>query len=162
MLLMLRIPKLDAALQVGSHEIGVGVGNGPQKHLLAPFYAVQDTIAFLGCKSTWPCHIELLVSQHHQVILGRAVLNPLFAQLVFVLQASPNRLLDLALGHVETPGVHTGPDPQAVEVALDLPCLQGDCTTQLGAISSLLKVHPITLSMLPAEKSNSVGPNLDL
>lgn len=50
--LVLKIPQLDAELQVGSHEGRVEVEN----HLLCPsnhtLDAAQDTVGFPGCKST--------------------------------------------------------------------------------------------------------------
>ena len=72
---MLGAPELNAVLQVGSHKSRAGGENHlrrPAGH--ASFDAAQNTVSFLGCKHTLLGHIELLVNQHPQVLLGRAAL----------------------------------------------------------------------------------------
>ncbi|KAK4818029.1 hypothetical protein QYF61_004153 [Mycteria americana] len=139
-LLMLGAAELNTILQVGSHESGVEGEN----HLLQPaghasFDAAQDTVGFLGCKRTLLGHVELLISQHPQVLLLRAALNPFSSQLVFVLGIAPTHVQDLALGLVELHEVHTGPPLKSVKVPPDgIPSLQHvDRTTKLGVVSKL-------------------------
>lgn len=47
----------------------------PAGHFL--FDASQDTLGFLGCKSTLLAHVKLLINQHYKVLLLEAALNPI-------------------------------------------------------------------------------------
>ena len=74
----MKAPELDAGLQVGSHQSGVGGQNHlpwPAGH--AAFDAAQDTAGHLGCERTLPDHVEPLFNQHSQVLLLRAALSTL-------------------------------------------------------------------------------------
>ena len=83
---MLGAPELNTELRVGCHEsIVEGENHLPRPGGHASFDAAQDAVGFLGCKRTLPGHVELLVTQHPQVLLCRAALSPLNAQPVFVL-----------------------------------------------------------------------------
>jgi len=133
---VLRAPQLDAGLQVGSHQSRIE----GQNHLPCPaghtsLDAAQDMVGSLGCERSLPGHIELLVNQHPQVLLGRAALNPVSAQPVFVLGIALTRVQDLAFGLVELHGGRTGPSLKPVTVPVDgIPSLQRvDHTTHLGA-----------------------------
>ena len=87
---MLRAPELDVDLQVGSHQRGVaGQNHLPQPAGHTSFDAAQDTVAFLGCESTLPVHVELLINPYPQVLLLRAMFNPFSAQPIFVLGIAP-------------------------------------------------------------------------
>ena len=102
--------------------------------LVVSFNAAQDKNGFLGCKRKLQAHAELLINQHLQVLLLRAVLIPFFTQTAFLLGISLARMQDLALGLVEPQDVHTGPPLRPVQVPLDgIP----SCTTQRGVIGKL-------------------------
>lgn len=71
---MLRNPEPFAALQLESHESRVEVENSlPCPAVLAVFDGAQDMTGFLGYKHTIPAHVELLIKQHLQVFLSRAL-----------------------------------------------------------------------------------------
>jgi len=136
---VLRHPELDARLQVGSHQSRAEW----QNHLLQPadhtaFDVAQAMVNLLDCKHTLLGHVELLVNQHPQVLLGRAALNPFSIQPVFVLDIAPTNVQEPALGLVELHKVHTGPPLKPVKVPLDvIPYFQ--CvghTTLLGVVGS--------------------------
>jgi len=61
-----------------------GQNHLPQSSGHASLDAAQDTVGFLGCKSTLPTHVEFLIHQYPQVLLLRADLEPLSAQPVLV------------------------------------------------------------------------------
>jgi len=134
---VLRAPKLDAGLQVGSHQSGAE----GQNHLLRPaghtaFDAAQDTVGLLCCERTLSAHVQLFI---HQVLLGRTALSPFIPQPVLILETALTQVPDLALALVELHEVHTGPPLQLVQVPLDdIPCLTHvNCTTQLGVIRKI-------------------------
>lgn len=73
-------------MQVVSHKNGVeGKSNLPQHAGPTSSDAARDTGGFLGCKHILTAHTELLVNQHPQVFLFRAVLNPFSTHPVFML-----------------------------------------------------------------------------
>ena len=60
---VLRAPKLDAGLQVGSHQSGVAGQNplpGAAGH--ASSDVAQDMVRFMGCESTLLGHVDLLLN----------------------------------------------------------------------------------------------------
>ncbi|KAK4817241.1 hypothetical protein QYF61_005263 [Mycteria americana] len=139
-LLMLGTPELDAVLWVGSHESGVeGQDHLPRPAGHASFDASQDTVGFLGCKHTLPCHVEVLINLHPQVLLLRDAFNAFSTQAVFVLGIAPTHVQDLACGLVEVHEVCAGPPLKPVKVPLDgIPSLQRvNRTTQLGVVGKL-------------------------
>ncbi|KAK4805791.1 hypothetical protein QYF61_000397, partial [Mycteria americana] len=139
-LLILGDPELNAVLQVRSHKSGVeGENHLPRPAGDASFDAAQDTVGFLGFRSTLPGYVELLITQCHQVLLLRAALNPFSAQPVSVLGIAPTHAQHLALGLVELHEVCTGPPLKPVKVPLDsIPSLQRvDRTTQLDVVGKI-------------------------
>jgi len=102
-------------------------------------------------------HVGILVNQHPQVLLLRATLSTLSAQLLFVLGIALTQMLDLALGLVEPHQVCTGSPLKPIKVPLDgIPSLQHiDCTTQLAVIGKLAEgalnptVHVINKDVKP-------------
>ncbi|KAK4830883.1 hypothetical protein QYF61_013812 [Mycteria americana] len=145
---VLRTPELDAVLQVGSHQSRVeGQNHLPRPAGHASFDAAQDTVGLLGCKRTLLAHVQLSIHQYPQVPLPRAALNHIIPQPVLILGIALTQVQDLALGLVEPHEVHTGPLLQIVQVPLDgIPSLRRvNCTTQLGVICKLARVHLILL-----------------
>jgi len=105
---VLRIPELDAGLQVGSHQSRVEEQNHlPQPAGHAAFDAAQDTVSLLGYECMLPD--ELLLNQHSQVLLFKGALNPFSTQSVFVLGITLTQVQDLALGRVELHEIFMGP-----------------------------------------------------
>ena len=80
----------------------------PRPAAHAAFDAAQDTAGLLGCERTLPGHVELLVRQHPQVLLGRAAHNPFSAQPVFVLWIALTHVQDLALSLIKLHEFCTG------------------------------------------------------
>ena len=107
---MLGAPELKAVLQAGFLQSRVeGQNHLPRPAGHAAFDAAQDMVlSNVGCKCTLLGHVELLVSQHPQVPLLRAALNPFSAQPVFVLRIAPTQEQDFAFGLVELHEVRTG------------------------------------------------------
>ena len=119
-LIVLGAPELDAVLQVRSHERRVwGQNLLPWTAGQTSFHAAQDMVGVLGCKSTLPGHVELLINQHPQVFLLRVALNPFSVQPVLVFGIAPTQMQDLALGLLEPHEVCKGPPLQPVKVPLD-------------------------------------------
>jgi len=118
---VLRVPELDAGLQVGSHENGAeGQNHLPRPAGHAAFDAAQDIVGLLGYERKLLGHVDLLVNQHPRVLLLRAAFNPFSTQLVFVLVIALIQVQDLALGLAELHKVHTGPPLSPVKVLLDV------------------------------------------
>ena len=67
----------------------------------AYFDAAQDTVCLLVCEHPLPAHVELLVTQHSQILLRRAALNPFSTQSVSMLGIAPTHVQDMELGHTE-------------------------------------------------------------
>ena len=137
---VLRVPELDAVLQVGSHQSRVEGQNlrpWPAGHV--SFDVAQNTVGFLGCKHTTLACVELLANQHFQAILLSAALNPFSSQTVLVLGIAPTHVQNIELGLAELHEVHMGSRLKPVQVPLDgIPSLQCvDHTTQLGVVSKL-------------------------
>ena len=63
--------------------------------------AAQDMVGFLGCKLTLLAHVELLIPQYLQVLVLRAVIEPLSSQPILVFGIALTQMQDLALGLVE-------------------------------------------------------------
>jgi len=86
-------------------------------------------------------HVQLLIYQYLQVLLGRAALNPFIPQSVLRLEIASVQVQDLALGLVEPHEVHTRPVLQLVQVPLNgvLSFWCVNCTTQIGVICKLAK-----------------------
>jgi len=62
---MLGAPKLDAGLQVWSHDSGVkGQNPLPCPPVHSSLDVAQDTVGFLGCQHTLMAHVELLILQY--------------------------------------------------------------------------------------------------
>ncbi|KAK4810396.1 hypothetical protein QYF61_023707 [Mycteria americana] len=53
---------------------------------LSPAYrpGEQDTVGFLGCKSTLPSHVQFFIHQHPQVLLRRAALIQFITQSILI------------------------------------------------------------------------------
>ncbi|KAK4833081.1 hypothetical protein QYF61_027743 [Mycteria americana] len=129
---VLKVPELDAVLQVRSHQSGLERQNhipGPAGH--ASFDAAQHTVGILGCKHTLPAHVQLFVHQ--------AALNPFIPQPLLKLRIALTQVQDPALGLVEPHEVHMGPLLQLVQVLLGviLSIRHLNRTTQLGVICKL-------------------------
>jgi len=77
-------------------------------------------VGLLGCKCTLPVCAELLVSQHPEVLILSAALNPFSAQPVFVLVIALTHVQDLALGLVELHRVCTGKSLRSIQVVVSL------------------------------------------
>jgi len=117
---VLRAPKLDAGLQVGSHQSGVGGQNPlPRPAGHAAFDAAQDMFGLLGCKCTLLGHVPLFIHRYPQVLLHRTALKPFIPQPVLILGVARTHVQDLALGLVEPREFHTGPLLELVQVPLD-------------------------------------------
>ena len=63
--------------------------------------AAQDMVCLLGFECTLLGHVELLINQHHQVLLLRAALSLFSSQPVSVLGIFLTQVQDRALGLVE-------------------------------------------------------------
>jgi len=101
-------PELDAVLHVGSYE------SRAEWDSPLPCPAGHSSVVFSGCKSTLATHVKVLINQHLQVILLRAVLSPFFTQPVFVLGIALTQVWHLA------PGLKgMGPPLKLLEVPLD-------------------------------------------
>ena len=118
-------------------------------------------VGFVGCRCTLLAHVELLITQHPQVLLLRAVLNSFFTQPGFVLGIALAQVQDLAYGLIELHEVHTGPVLKLVCVPLDsIPSLHHvNHITHLVSLVNLLTVHCIPLSMSPTKMLNSTCPS---
>jgi len=112
-------PDLESCIQLWSSHRSVGVD--PEE------------------ECTLPGHVELLVNQNPQVLLGRAALHPFSAQPVLVLGIAPTQVQNFALGLVQLHEIHTGPPLKPLRVPLDgIPSLQCvDFNTQLRVIGKL-------------------------
>ncbi|PKU48190.1 hypothetical protein llap_1469 [Limosa lapponica baueri] len=83
---------------------------------------------------------------------------------LFVLGIAPMTYMqDFALGLVEFYEIRTSPLLKPVKVPLDgIPSLQDvNCSTQLGVVAKLLRLHSIPTSMLPTKMLNSTGPSTE-
>jgi len=79
-------------------------------------------VGLQGFEQTLVTHVKLFIHQYPQVLLGRAVLDPLIPQPVLIPGVAPTQMQDLALGLVEPHEVHTGPLLKVVRVFLnDIP-----------------------------------------
>ncbi|PKU42021.1 hypothetical protein llap_7679 [Limosa lapponica baueri] len=95
--LILGAPELDAVLQMESHQSGVeGENHLPQPAGHASFDTTQDAVGLLGCECTLSTHVELLIPQQLQILLGRAFLNPFSPQPVFLPGVALTQVQDLA------------------------------------------------------------------
>ena len=131
-------------LQSWTQDSRWGLTRAEQNHLPwlaghAAFDVAQHTIGLLGCEHTLLGHVELLVNQHSQVLLGRAAFNLFSAQPLFLLGIALAHVQDLAFSPVELCEVHMGPTLKPVQVPLDgIPSFQGvDGATQLDVIGKL-------------------------
>ncbi|KAK4810535.1 hypothetical protein QYF61_004498 [Mycteria americana] len=146
---------------MGSHESGVeGQNHLPQPAGHTSFYAAQDTVGFLGCKHTFPAHVQFFIHQYPQVLLCRTILNPFTPQPVLILGIAPNHVQALALGLVELHEVHMGLLLKPVKVPLDGILLSSVSTAPFSLVLSadLLRVHSVPLSMSLMKILNSIGP----
>ena len=104
--------------------------------------AALRTAGLLGCKSTLLAHVQLLIHLYPQVLLCRAALSEFF-QPVHTSGITLTQVQHFVLGLVEPREVHVAPLFKTVQVSLDgVPsfcCI--NCTTQLGAIGKLLRLH---------------------
>ena len=116
-----------------SHKSGVK-GQNPLSQA-----AGQDTVGLVDCGGTLVVHVQLLISQHPQVLLGMTALNPFISQPVLVSGVALTQVQDPTLGLVEPREVHMGRLLKHVQVPLDgiLSLRHVDCTTQLGVICKL-------------------------
>lgn len=155
---MLGVPKLDTMLQEGSHGCRV---EGQMCLLFlaghADFDAALDTVGFLGC--TLLGHVELLINQYPQILLLRAVLNPLSTQSVLELEIALTQKQDLALSLVLY-DVHWVPGLKAVQVLLvGIPSLQ--TSHSFVVLANLLKVQSVPLPLSPKKMFKSANPHTD-
>lgn len=76
---MLGAPELDAALQMGLHE-GKADRNNPLCHPAGQpsVDAAQDTAGLLGSEWIPLAHVQFLIHQNSQVLLGKATLKEFF------------------------------------------------------------------------------------
>ena len=65
------------------------------------FDATQYVFGLAGSKYTLLANVKFLTSQHFQVLLPRAALNPFSTQTVFLLGIALTHVQDLAFGLVE-------------------------------------------------------------
>ena len=104
--------------------------------------AVQDTVRLLGYKCTMLAHAQLFISQDPEVLPCRAAFGEFF-QPVHTSGITLTQVQHFVLGLVEPREVHVAPLFKTVQVSLDgVPsfcCI--NCTTQLGAIGKLLRLH---------------------
>ncbi|KAK4814330.1 hypothetical protein QYF61_014844 [Mycteria americana] len=92
-LLVLRAPELDAALQVGSHQSGVeGQNPLPRPAGHASFDASQGTVGLLGCERTLLAHVQLFVHQYPQVLFRGAALDHIIPQPVLKPRIAPTQV----------------------------------------------------------------------
>lgn len=103
----------------------------------------------------------LVMYQHPQVLLSRAVLNPFSIHPLLVLGTATTQLQDLALCLVELHEVHTGPPlfSQGPSGWQSLPSSLLTVSHNLVPSTNLQRVHTIPLSMSPAMMVNRPGPN---
>jgi len=92
-----------------------GQNHLPQPAGHASLDAAQVVVGLLSYERPLLGHVELLVNQYSQVLLGRAALNPFSAQPIFVLGIA----LTQGQGLVEPHEVCTGPLLEPVKVTLD-------------------------------------------
>ncbi|NXF21416.1 TMTC4 protein, partial [Rhodinocichla rosea] len=84
-----------------SHKRRVGMCRTTSLALLAMLFdASQNMVGFLHCKCTLLGHVQLLITEHPQVLL-RAALMPLSVQPIFVIGIALTQVPDLALGFHE-------------------------------------------------------------
>jgi len=125
---------------VGSHQSRAeGQNPLPRPAGHAAFDGAQDMVSLLGCERTLSAHEQLFIPQYPQVLLGWAAPSPLIPQPALVAEVAPTPVQDLALGLVESHGVHMSPLLELVQVPLDgiLSLRYVDHTTQLGVICRL-------------------------
>ncbi|KAK4815207.1 hypothetical protein QYF61_021826 [Mycteria americana] len=115
-LLVLRTPELDTALQVRSHQSRAeGQNHLPRPAGHAALDAAQDTVGLLGCEHTLSARVQLFVHRYPQVLLRRAALDHIIPQPVWKPRIAPTQVpLDDSLSFWRV-----------------------NCTTQLGVICKL-------------------------
>lgn len=96
----LKIPKLDAMLQVGLTR-AEGDNHLPPPAGCIALDAAQDTTGILGCKGMWLNHIKVFVHKHLLIFLIRASLNPFSTQIIFLLGIVRTQVQGLTTGCVE-------------------------------------------------------------
>ena len=122
-------------------------------------------------------HVELLVTQHPQVLLLRAAPNPFSTRPVFVLGIAPTHAQDPALGLVGLPEVCTGPLLHPAQVPLDgtpwvpldgTPWVPLDGIASLQCSTTLPSLVPLAISLWVrlvllslTEMLNSTSPSTD-
>ncbi|KAJ7407064.1 armadillo repeat containing 1 [Pitangus sulphuratus] len=111
--IVLGVPELGTAFQVGCHRNRVEGRNHPPKPAdHTSFDAAQDVVGLLGCKCTLPSRIKLFIHKHQQVILARTNVYQFSAQPAPGLGIAPTQVQHLALGLVELREVCTSPPLQ--------------------------------------------------
>lgn len=108
-----------AAVQKGSHQHRAEVQNAllhPAAH--TSLSAMQDTVAFLSSKHTWPGHVQFFIHQHPQVLLSRVALTVLLSRLL-ILRVAPTQVQYLALGLVDHDEIPMGPFLELLQIPLD-------------------------------------------
>ncbi|KAK4813829.1 hypothetical protein QYF61_001833 [Mycteria americana] len=133
---------LNVSLVVGGPKLNTvfeGHDHFPSPAGHAIFDTSQDAIGFLGHRGTLLAHIQVVVSQHPQVLFCLAAFQPLFPKPVALHGAAVAQVQDLALGLVKPHTIDLGPSIQPVQVPLQsLPTLQQINTpSQLGVICKI-------------------------
>ena len=107
---VLRTPHLDAVLQVRPHHHRVErQDHFPLFASYDSFGATQNTVGFLGCKSTLLAHVKLAYPPLLQVLFSRAMLNPFIPQLVLIVGVALTQVADLPIDLDESHEIHLGP-----------------------------------------------------
>ncbi|GAB0184399.1 hypothetical protein GRJ2_000905200 [Grus japonensis] len=139
-LLVLRDPKLNTALEVRPHQCRVQGDDRfptPAGHTISD--TSQDAVGLLGHLGTLLAHVQLAINQHPQVLFLQAPFQPLFPKPVGLHGVVVTQLQDPALSLVEPHTIGLGPLIQPVQIPLQsLPALkQINTPTQLGVICKL-------------------------
>lgn len=106
-LLVLRTPELEAALQVGSHESGIeGKNHLPRPTYHTAFDAPQDMTDLLGYKSTLLGHVQIFIylKTFSSGLLWISSLPKLICTWNYC-----DQVQDLALNLIESHETHMGP-----------------------------------------------------
>lgn len=108
-----------------------------QNHLPQPAdHAAFDAFGYLACKCTWQGHVQPIVHQHPQALLGQAALGLFIPQPVLIPMAALAQVQHLALGLIKPHEIPMFPLLDLVQVPLGgIPSLMRvNSTTKLGVI----------------------------
>jgi len=142
-----------------SPEQSRGAESPPSPCAHAAGDAAQGMVGLVGCQQSLQGHVDLLISQHPQVLLHRAAPNPFSAQLVFVLGIVLT--LHLALLNVmRFAQAHLSNLSGQLWMA-SLPSSVSTAPHSLVLLADLVRMYSNPLSTSPTKMLNSSGPSID-